>query len=328
MIGHLPFRAADSAQWHTPQAFHWLEVAPSLTSGPAHVEGVPVSARRHARGSPPRRHSNASEQEQKDAHGEVPESARATQMLRMQQLAGNTAVNSLLGKGDGDPHQHARPHSRAATSTGLPLTAGVSRLAHSAADSRTSRPQDALPVQRADPVSIAGLGVAVFSTGRAVSTSGRFASTSNVVRYVHQGTPPEASWQEVETTLQISAHHPRIGWGRQRFYFKLIYERNGHDIRNARIIALIDRSSGMYTSTFRIQWDGIPHSRDTNPVAEVAFNIINSEWDPHGRGHVSFDGQLVISADKGSGTYNRFVINAEKWVRRESPEVGGTPVGA
>jgi hypothetical protein len=186
---------------------------------------------------------------------------------------------------------------------------------HQARDRVVVKSEPGTPqVQKSDPVSAASLGVAVFEAGRSYANSGNLYHNGNTPSYMHERTPAEATWENVVTELQIQAHHPRVGWDNQDFYYRLSYQRNGYDIRNAQVDVLRDRSSGMYTSTFGSTWSGQTHSRPTASVAEIVFNI-SGEWNPHGRGHVSWWGQLVLSAAKGDSSYKSFTVGSEQdWV--------------
>lgn len=170
------------------------------------------------------------------------------------------------------------------------------------------------PEIQKDPVAAASLGVAIFVEGRSIASSGNLYHTANTPSYMHERTPSDATWERVRTTLKIQAHHPRLGWGDQDFYYRLSYERNGYDIRNAQVDVLRDQSSGMYTSVFGSNWSGQTHSRPTAAVAEIVFNI-SGEWNPHGLGHVSWWGNLILSAAKGGAPYTSFSIGSERdWV--------------
>jgi hypothetical protein len=186
---------------------------------------------------------------------------------------------------------------------------------HQARDRVVVKSEPGTPqVQKSDPVSAASLGVAVFEAGRSYANSGNLYHNGNTPSYMHERTPAEATWEDVVTDLRIQAHHPRVGWGNQDFYYRLSYQRNGYDIRNAQVDVLRNRSSGMYTSTFGSTWSGQTHSRPTASVAEIVFNI-SGEWNPHGRGHVSWWGQLVLSAAKGGSSYQSFTVGSEQdWV--------------
>lgn len=159
----------------------------------------------------------------------------------------------------------------------------------------------------------AGLGVAVFNTGRDLVTSGAFSSHSTTVNYIHPNTPASLAFRPCTHEFLISAHHPRYGFGRQQFWFRLSFEHNGHDLRNVAIVPLIDRSSEMVMSTFSITFAGIPHSVPTDPVAEVNFQI-SGEWNPVGRGLVALRGNLFVRAD---GRVTLSVTSERGWVRQE-----------
>jgi len=169
-------------------------------------------------------------------------------------------------------------------------------------------------VQR-DPVAIASLGMAVFASGQTVVSQGGFNCSSNTPSYQHPNTPTTATWDNVIETLHVKAFHPRAGIGDQDFYFRLSYERNGNDIRNATVNALKDQSSTMVGSSFTIAWGGQEHSNQSDPVAQIVFNISNSVWDPIGLGQASFWGQLIISAAKDAPSHSSFTIGSEQdWV--------------
>ncbi|MBD1808383.1 DUF4157 domain-containing protein [Microcoleus sp. FACHB-SPT15] len=188
---------------------------------------------------------------------------------------------------------------------------------HQARDGVVIKSEPGTPqIQKSDPVSATSLGVAVFEAGRSYANSGNLYHNGNTPSYMHERTPIEATWEDVVTELNIQAFHPRIGWDNQDFYYRLSYQRNGYDIRNAQVDILRDKSSGMYTSTFGSTWSGQTHSRPTDTVAEIVFNI-SGEWNPHGVGHASWWGQLVLSAVKESSVIKSFTVGSEQdWVWR------------
>ncbi|TVM03483.1 MAG: hypothetical protein CV087_05025 [Candidatus Brocadia sp. WS118] len=162
-----------------------------------------------------------------------------------------------------------------------------------------------------NPVAIAGLGVAVFNTGRTIATSGSFSTQSTPASYIHQNTPAGSKFRRRTIEFTITAHHPRYGIGTQTFWFKLSFEFNGNDIRDASINPLIDKSSSMISSTFSIKFEPTSYSLNSDPVAIIRYKI-SGEWDPVGTGHVSFEGNFDLKAD-GAVTY---IINSEKnWVQ-------------
>lgn len=168
-------------------------------------------------------------------------------------------------------------------------------------------------VQR-DPVAVAALGVAIFAEGRQFAQSGSLYHNGNVPSYMHEHTPPDAVWERQTTELHVKAHHPRYGFGAQDFYYRLSYERNGYDIRNAQVDVLRDKSSGMYSSTFGSTWSGQLNSQPSAQVCEIIFNI-SGEWNPVGRGDVSWWGSLILSAAKGGAAFQSFSVGSEKdWV--------------
>ena len=145
-----------------------------------------------------------------------------------------------------------------------------------------------------------GLGVALFQTGQSILTSGAFSSNSSTVSYVHERTPPSQTFRRCVREFSFVAFHPRpiIGHivGDQNFWFRLEFDYNGNDVRNAGVRALVDRSSTLTTSSFTATFEGREYSVRTDPVAEVVF-LISGQWDPWGRGYVSFEGKLYVKAD-------------------------------
>jgi len=162
-----------------------------------------------------------------------------------------------------------------------------------------------------DPIAIAGLGLAVFGTGRSIVSSGKLSHSSTPATYMHAGTPISATWRQMTTTLHIKSWHPRYFIGNQNFYFRLEYEYNGYDIKNATINLLRSRSSSIYSSTFDITWSPSNESRPNDPISKIIFNI-SGQWDPVGRGDYSFWGRLIISASLSGSAYQRFSIDSEE----------------
>lgn len=155
-----------------------------------------------------------------------------------------------------------------------------------------------------------GLGLAAFTEGRAIVTSGNLASAANTVNYIHENTPPRQQFTRTTMEFKISAHHPRIGIGTQQFWFRLSFEHNGNDLRNAQIVVLEDKSSRMTTSEFSIQFNGQPYSLPQAAVAEIVFQI-SGKWDPVGLGVASFWGELFIKAD---GSTRATIGSEQDWV--------------
>lgn len=155
-----------------------------------------------------------------------------------------------------------------------------------------------------------GLGVAVFQTGQSLLTSGDFSSEATTVNYIHERTPPSQVFRACSTEFSLKAHHPRYGLGTQTFWFRLSFDYNGNDLRNIAIVALVHRSSSLYSSTFSVRFVGQAHSVPSAPVAEVMFQI-NGRWNPVGRGDVSFWGNLRVRAD---GTTSLSISSERNWV--------------
>ena len=165
----------------------------------------------------------------------------------------------------------------------------------------------------APAIAAGSLGVAAFTAGRDILTSGDFSSRATTANYIHANTPPTLAFRTCTHEFLISAHHPRYGFDRQNFWFRLTFEHNGHDLRNIAITALVDRSSTMTMSTFSIEFSGMPHSVPTDPVAEVVFQI-GGRWNPVGSGLVALSGNLYVRAD---GRVRLTVTSERGWVRHE-----------
>lgn len=156
----------------------------------------------------------------------------------------------------------------------------------------------------------AGLGVAAFTLGRTILTSGSFSSTASTANYIHPGTPLSQAFRRCSMEFSLKAHHPRYFIDAQTFWYRLSFEYNGNDLRNVAINALVDRSSTLHTSTFSSTWTGQAHSPGAAPVAEIMFQLTGN-WDPVGRGNVSYSGELKVGAD-GSATLS--VTSERNWV--------------
>ncbi|MFL5606195.1 MAG: OmpA family protein, partial [Gemmatimonadaceae bacterium] len=96
----------------------------------------------------------------------------------------------------------------------------------------------------------------------------------------------------------------------QTFVFRIVWDYNGNDIRNARISLMRDASSSLHASTFTIAFRPTRGSDESDEQARILY-VIDGRWDPVGRGDVSFTGELRIRAD-GMATC---VIRSERqWV--------------
>jgi peptidoglycan hydrolase-like protein with peptidoglycan-binding domain len=168
-----------------------------------------------------------------------------------------------------------------------------------------------------------GLGLAILQFGQSLATSGRFEVNSSYVSYIHENTPLSQIFRNAELDFRIFAHHPRYFIDTQNLWFKLRYEYNGNDIRNAGIVGLVNRSSNLYSSTFKINFVGDKNSVPQNPITEIVFNI-SGEWDPVGTGDVSFWGKLIVKAD---GSMPRmYVFSEDDWVYEDKFYPISTPV--
>ncbi|MBK8903633.1 MAG: hypothetical protein IPM53_20795 [Anaerolineaceae bacterium] len=171
--------------------------------------------------------------------------------------------------------------------------------------------EDKMDAEATIALSAAELGLSIFQVGQTISTSGDLSVQADVARYVHQNTPAYIPFSKNTIEFKISAHHPRYGFDRQNFFFRLAFEHNKYDLRNVSINVLRDKSSSLYASSLSIQFKASAYSQANDPVAQILYSI-QGRWDPVGRGDVSFDGELIIKAD-ASATGS--ITSEKNWVR-------------
>lgn len=160
-----------------------------------------------------------------------------------------------------------------------------------------------------------GLGIAVFTTGQQLLTSGSFSNSTSTVNYMHERTPLTQRFRSCAMEFSLRAHHPRYFIDPQVFWYRLSFEYNGNDLRNVAIHPLVNRSSTLQSSTFSTTWSGQAHSPQAAPVAEVMFQLAG-RWDPVGRGDVSFNGDLLVTA---AGRVRLNVRSELDWVTVGTP---------
>jgi hypothetical protein len=156
------------------------------------------------------------------------------------------------------------------------------------------------------------LGVAVFQVVHGFATGGDFNFQADIAEYMHQNTPAHVQFRRCSVEFKISAHHPRIGFDRQEFYFRVSYEYNGYDLRNVSISELRDKSSTMNASTFTITFGASKHSLPSEKETRINYTI-RGRWDPFGLGDVAFNGNLLVHSN---GRVTTDGITSDKnWVR-------------
>jgi outer membrane protein OmpA-like peptidoglycan-associated protein len=174
------------------------------------------------------------------------------------------------------------------------------------------------PAPALGPVAVIELGAAVLSLGRDLFTGGSFQTQSSVVNYIHQGTPLSQKFVSCKRRFKLSAAKPGgpfpievikkydIG---EKFWFELSYEYNGNDLRNVAVEPLVNKSSSLNKSEFKIAFVGNSYSPEQAQVAEVVFRISGTwkAWDPvpFMDTLVSFSGNLYVRAD-GSARIDAF----------------------
>jgi len=160
-------------------------------------------------------------------------------------------------------------------------------------------------------VEVAGLGLAAWQVVQPLASGGDLSVAADVATYVHQNTPAHIPFTKASVEFLISAHHPRYGFDRQEFYFRLSFEYNRYDLRNVSIIVLRDKSSSLHASSFDIYFKATPYSQPSEPTAKIVYNI-QGRWDPFGLGDVSFEGTLIVQAD---GRARGNIVSERDWVR-------------
>jgi N-acetyl-anhydromuramyl-L-alanine amidase AmpD len=195
-------------------------------------------------------------------------------------------------------------------------------------------------------VEAAGLGLAAFDAGRNIA-SGDLSVQSDLAKYVHPNTPAHVSFTRRTVDFKISAHNlvltssipgitpPTIKDVQEGFYFRISFEYNGYDLRNV-VITRLDKSSSLYLSSFDINFRATEYSQPSDPVASIAFNIVNGRWDPFGPGDYTFsatpflvikaNGQITpaaIDSDKGLVRFDGFINDT----LRDIPVGGPTTPG-
>jgi outer membrane protein OmpA-like peptidoglycan-associated protein len=154
------------------------------------------------------------------------------------------------------------------------------------------------------------VGSAILSFGRDLFTGGNFSTQSSVVNYLHQNTPLDRKFVTCKRKFRFLAAHPggpisnaqkkQLGLA-DSFWFELSYEYNGNDLRNVAVEPLVNKSTTLHKSEFKITFTGNAYSPEREPVAEIVFRISGTwmSWDPvpFMNTLVSFSGNLYVRAD-------------------------------
>jgi hypothetical protein len=165
------------------------------------------------------------------------------------------------------------------------------------------------------------LGSAALTFGAQLFKGGSFQTTSTVVNYMHANTPPERIPKRCTRRFLIKAAHPGIypldfikkrGLG-EKFWFELSYLYNGNDLINVAVEPMVNKSSDLSKSEFKITFAGTAISLPSDPVAEIVLRISGTwkAWDPvpYMDTIVSFWGDLFVRADGSTRVKN---FKAEK----------------
>jgi outer membrane protein OmpA-like peptidoglycan-associated protein/peptidoglycan hydrolase-like protein with peptidoglycan-binding domain len=140
---------------------------------------------------------------------------------------------------------------------------------------------------------------------------GLFKNTSDVAELLHHDTPATVPWKKTTATLKLRALAPSetlkdkardvvksLGDTPFIFAFRVEFEHNGYDIKNARILRQIQASSGLKRGKFETTWTA-KNATPLNVELGRIDNLLKGTWDP-GIGDKSvqdFTGKLQMSAD-------------------------------
>jgi hypothetical protein len=168
---------------------------------------------------------------------------------------------------------------------------------------------------------------------------GKFKVTSDVAELLHQDTAVSVQWKKTTATLTFKALFPDIGMkdvlrtlgeSTLRFKFRLEFEHNGFDIKNARILREIQGSSELKDGKFETTWTAKPGPAGSE-VGRIDF-LLKGTWDPgrgdknvtdifgtlsvEGDGDMKFDltpnKRVSIETHAGSTWSNKKVVNLPK----------------
>jgi outer membrane protein OmpA-like peptidoglycan-associated protein len=141
---------------------------------------------------------------------------------------------------------------------------------------------------------------------------GRFKVESDNAELLHDDTPAIAPWKRTSVNFTLKATTPNVtlkdvargdisGGNTFLFKFRLEFEHNGYDIREAQVHREIQNSSPLYDGRFEVKFTAKKATTPRSEVARIDF-IVTGKWDP-GLGNKFFDfsGKLYAESDGDFG---------------------------
>jgi OmpA family len=165
------------------------------------------------------------------------------------------------------------------------------------------------------PIAAAELGIAIWNAGAPLILSGGSEIDEGApASYIHTNTPTEFRFAKKVVDFELTLHHPRLGFGNQHFWFRLSFDFNNYDIRNATLIFLRSKSSKLIASEFKLKFQAVRETNETDVVAQMAFDM-KGIWNPIGVGVASVWGKLHLN---GRGNTWIDIDSERKWVKATS----------
>jgi subtilisin family serine protease/outer membrane protein OmpA-like peptidoglycan-associated protein len=186
------------------------------------------------------------------------------------------------------------------------------------------------PAGEADPISIAGLGIAVFGIVSPYFSGGDFQVESCFAKFAREKIPSYMPEYFVEHKFMINAY----GYSSdEQFWFKIECKFTGEDINLVSITPLKQESSTLVKSTFEIKFQA---EKKGGASPEITFAIAGN-WDPAavipaqssftGNIDINTKGEITghrISSEKNWVTIKKWITGKPHLVKESKPEI--TPI--
>lgn len=170
----------------------------------------------------------------------------------------------------------------------------------------------------------AELGLGVFDRLQQHVFNGDFSVTATPASYIHSPSPTGLAIQKRTFRFPVTAHHPRYFIDSQTFWFDVVLEYDGFNVRRVSVTEDRGRSSSLHASDFTITFTPSAYTAANEPVSAIVYSIAG-RWDPVGRGDESFSGRFVV--DAAGNLTGLQVSSSQKWVRHGAlTQSGGGPV--
>ncbi|MGQ0645919.1 MAG: papain-like cysteine protease family protein [Gemmatimonadaceae bacterium] len=137
---------------------------------------------------------------------------------------------------------------------------------------------------------------------------GRFVMTSDIAEVMHDDTPTIAPWTTKSAHFAFKTYSPPSGVKDilrldiktarvYRFLFRLSFEYNGYDIRNAQIQRVIQGSSSIKDQKLEVKFTAKRASGARSEVSQIDF-LMNGKWDPGvGDKFIDFGGKVSVKSN-------------------------------